>query len=38
MVTKNIEVFMQSSIRLKGREGIVYADPFECVRNRLNLK
>lgn len=28
MVTENIEVFTQSSIRLKGREGIVYADPF----------
>ena len=28
MVTENIDVFTQSSIRLKGREGIVYADPF----------
>ena len=28
MVTENIEVFTQSSIRLKGREGLVYADPF----------
>lgn len=28
MVTENIEVFTQSSIRLKGQEGIVYADPF----------
>ena len=28
MVTENIEVFTQSSIRLKEREGIVYADPF----------
>ncbi len=28
MVTENIEVFTQSSIRLKGRVGIVYADPF----------
>ncbi len=26
MVTENIEVFTQSSIRLKGREGIVYAE------------
>ena len=29
MVTGNIEVFTQNSIRIRGREGIIYVDPFQ---------
>ena len=29
MVTENIEVFTQNSIRIRGREGIIYVDPFQ---------
>lgn len=28
-MTENIDVFTQSSIRIKGREHIIYADPFQ---------
>lgn len=34
MVTENIEVFTQSSIRLKGREGMFMRILSECVRSR----
>ena len=28
-MTENIEVFTQNSIRIKGREGVIYIDPFQ---------
>ena len=28
-MTGNIEVFTQNSIRIRGREGVIYIDPFQ---------